>query len=149
MIKLAMFHVSWRTSFTLLFNVGVCGCTGIQTGSYASKMTPRGLTPFSGPTRSGLHGKCQISPFWGSTFSSINSKYAKKVQINRKFGAYWWVFLMILVIMCLFSPHHHAEQYLRSILSRETPLYLHVKLLTSILRIKFCGHVQATFSSPR
>ena len=48
--------------------------TGIQTGLYASEMIPRGLTPFSGPTRSGFPEKCQISQFRAWPYSDFYSK---------------------------------------------------------------------------
>ena len=36
-----------------------------ETNLYDKKFLPRGLTAFSGHTRSGLHGNYQISPLWG------------------------------------------------------------------------------------
>ena len=68
--KLSYIILAYVISFIGGYDLEVGGITGVHTGPYASKMT--------WPTRSGLHGKCQISPFWGSTYSNNNSKYAKK-----------------------------------------------------------------------
>ena len=54
----------------------------------------RGVWPhFLDPSGLGIHGKCEISPFWGSTYSNINSKYAKNNKQKGSLGAYLKCFI--------------------------------------------------------
>ena len=69
-----IFNAVQEISLFPRFLLGFARRTGDPPGPYASKMIPRGLTPFSGPTRSGLHGKCQITILLGGTYSDIYSK---------------------------------------------------------------------------
>ena len=49
-------RTNYHNHYTLLH-----GRTGVQTGLYALEMIPRGLNPFSGPTRSRLHGNVKLA----------------------------------------------------------------------------------------